>query len=63
MGLNMTLETAIAVLAGAAFACYLVYRWQEAVVDAAPEPYPVPESEPLTTEQVPPNWPFPTEKP
>lgn len=61
----MILETAIAVAVGAAFACYLVYRWQEAVVDSAippaPEPYPVPEAasepKPLNPQAA---WPFPT---
>lgn len=39
----MTLETVIVIAVAAAFACYLVYRWQEAVVDnAAPPPYPSP---------------------
>ena len=42
----MTLETIIVIAIAAAFCCYLVYRWQTAVVDSAvppaPEPYPVP---------------------
>jgi hypothetical protein len=64
MGLIMTLETAIAVAVGAAFACYLVYRWQEAVVDSAippaPEPYPVPDAEQETPLNPQAAWPFPT---
>ena len=35
----MTLETVIAIIVGAGFACYLVYRWQESVVDMADPPY------------------------
>lgn len=39
----MTLEIAIAIFVTAAFCCYLVYRWQEALVDSpAPPPYPPP---------------------
>jgi hypothetical protein len=35
----MTLETIIVIAVAAAFACYLVYRWQKAVVDMAIPPY------------------------
>jgi hypothetical protein len=48
MGLNMTIETTIILCVAAAFACYLVYRWQKAVVDMAPPPY----QEPVKTEPV-----------
>jgi hypothetical protein len=61
----MTIETAIILCVAAAFACYLVYRWQSAVVDSvippAPEPYPVPLDEPEPTPLNPQAaWPFPT---
>jgi hypothetical protein len=35
----MTVETVLVILVGAAFACYLVFRWQEAAVDMAVPPY------------------------
>lgn len=35
----MTLEVALAIVVAAGFCCYLVYRWQEAVVDMAVPPY------------------------
>jgi hypothetical protein len=35
----MTIETAIIICVAAAFCCYLVYRWQSAVVDMAIPPY------------------------
>lgn len=38
----MTTETIAVIIVTAIFCCYLVYRWQEAVVGSAPEPYPVP---------------------
>jgi len=64
MGLNMTIETVIIICVAAAFCCYLVYRWQTAVVDSvvppAPEPYPVPLNEPEPVQLNPVNWPFPT---
>lgn len=59
----MTLETVLIIAVFAAFCCYLVYRWQESVVDAAippaPEPYPVPETE-LESLNPQAAWPFPT---
>mgnify|MGYP006995906611 CR=1 FL=1 len=38
MGLNMTVEFALAIVVGAAFACYLVWKWQEAAVDNMADP-------------------------
>lgn len=42
----MNLESLLALILLVVFCCYLVYRWQQAVVDRAippaPEPYPVP---------------------
>jgi len=42
----MTIEALLIIVGFCLFACYLVYRWQESVVDRAvppaPEPYPVP---------------------
>lgn len=35
----MTVEFALAIVVAAAFACYLVWKWQEAVVDMAVPPY------------------------
>lgn len=35
----MNIETVLAIAVGAGFACYLVYRWQEAAVDMAVPPY------------------------
>jgi hypothetical protein len=61
MGLIMTIETALLILVGAAFACYLVYRWQEATVDMADPPYqePVKPEAPVAKEDVQATWPFP----
>jgi hypothetical protein len=42
MGLNMTIETALAIVVGASWGCYLVWKWQEAVVDLADPPYQAP---------------------
>lgn len=60
----MNLESLLALILLVAFCCYLVYRWQQAVVDRvippAPEPYPVPHEElastPLNPQAA---WPFP----
>jgi hypothetical protein len=64
----MMLETALAIVVGAAWACYLVWKWQEAAF--APPPYQPPvedkteKSEPPTELDTPLNpkaaWPFPT---
>lgn len=35
----MNTETLILLVVFAAFCCYLVYRWQEAIVDMADPPY------------------------
>ena len=61
----MTLETLVIIIVFCLFFCYVVYRWQSAVVDSvippAPEPYPVtldePEPTPLNPQAA---WPFPT---
>ena len=59
MGLNMTVETALAIVVGAAWACYLVWKWQEAAF--APPPYQEPvEDKPVAKEDIDVNWPFPT---
>lgn len=61
----MTLEILLFIVLLAAFCCYIVYRWQEAVVnkvldEQAPEAYPVPHEEldptPLNPQAA---WPFP----
>jgi hypothetical protein len=63
------LETALAIVVGAAWACYLVWKWQEAAF--APPPYQPPvEDKTESVEQEAPNtetvlnpkaaWPFPT---
>lgn len=75
----MNLESLLALILLLVFCCYIVYRWQEAVVDKAippaPEPYPVPmdmveqwvqatQSEPEPTPINPQAaWPFPHSKP
>jgi len=61
----MTLGALLFIVGLCVFACYLVYRWQSAVVDSvippAPEPYPVPLDEPEPTPLNPQAaWPFPT---
>ena len=63
----MTIETALAIVVAAAWACYLVWKWQEAVVDLATPPYqePVPETkkveaEPKTVLTPKAAWPFPS---
>lgn len=61
----MQLETALAIVVGAAWACYLVWKWQEAAM--APPPY-QPPVQPVETEkteldtQLNPKaaWPFPS---
>lgn len=63
----MTVEIALAICVGAAFCCYLVWKWQEAAVDMAVPPYqepvkqevvePEPETKPLNPQAA---WPFPT---
>jgi len=55
----MTVETALAIVVGAAWACYLVWKWQEAAF--APPPYQPPvEDKPVVKEDIDANWPFPT---
>ncbi len=61
----MMLETALAIVVGAAWACYLVWKWQEAAF--APPPYQPPvedktESVEETETVLNPKaaWPFPT---
>jgi len=60
----MMLETALAIVVGAAWACYLVWKWQEAVVDLAVPPYQAPveaTKAELDTELNPKAaWPFPS---
>lgn len=67
----MTVEIALLIVVAAGFMCYLVWKWQEAVVDMADPPYqePVktlkPGAEELDTHLNPKaTWPFPSgEKP
>ena len=63
----MTAETIAVIIVAAIFCCFLVYRWQEAVVDMAVPPYqpPVEPETPKLETQLNPKaaWPFPTEKP
>ena len=61
----MALELVLAILVAAVFACYLVYRWQEAAVDGgmAPPPYQKPvedaaDTPTITTPKA--AWPFPS---
>lgn len=59
----MTVELALAICVGAAYACYLVWKWQEAAVDMAVPPYqePVQKTEPEPTPLNPKAaWPFPS---
>ena len=61
----MTLELALAIVVAAAFACYLVWQWQESAVDSdmAPPPYqsPVADKAELDTPLNPKaTWPFPS---
>ena len=60
----MNIETALAIVVAAGFACYLVYRWQEAVVDMADPPYQAPVAD-NTESDTPLNpkaaWPFPSQ--
>lgn len=59
----MTVEFALAIVVGAAFCCYLVWKWQEAVVDLADPPYQAPvEDAPVAKEDVQATWPFPTSR-
>lgn len=54
----MTVETALAIVVGAAWACYLVWKWQEAAF--APPPYQEPVKEtPVAKEEIQAVWPFP----
>jgi len=54
----MTIETALAIVVGAAWACYLVWKWQEAAF--APPPYQEPvEDKPVAKEEIHATWPFP----
>jgi len=61
----MTIEIAIALVVGAAFCGYLVYKWQTAVVDMAIPPYQEPVEDVVedVVEPTPINpqaaWPFP----
>ena len=61
----MNIETALAIVVGASWACYLVWKWQEAVVDLADPPYQAPvKTEAVEVEPTPLNpkaaWPFPS---
>lgn len=58
----MTVEMALAICVAAAFACYLVWQWQEAAVDnMADPPYqpPVVDATPVAKEDIQAAWPFP----
>jgi hypothetical protein len=57
----MTIEIAIILCAVAAIACYLVYRWQTAVVDMAIPPYQEPVEDVVEPTALNPQatWPFP----
>lgn len=56
----MTVETALFICVLAALACYLVWKWQEAVVDMADPPYQEPVQDvPLAKEDIQAAWPFP----
>lgn len=48
----MTVETALAIVVGAAWACYLVWKWQEAVVDPAIPPYQEPVKKDMVDEWI-----------
>ena len=59
----MTVELALAIVVAAAFACYLVWQWQESAVDMADPPYqpPVADKTELDTPLNPKAaWPFPS---
>lgn len=57
----MNLETLILLIVFAVFCCYLVYRWQQAVVDMADPPYQEPVKTELDTSLNPKAaWPFPS---
>jgi len=47
----MTVETALAIVVGAAWACYLVWKWQEAVDPAIP-PYQEPVKKDMVDEWI-----------
>lgn len=66
----MTAETIAVIIVAAIFCCFLVYRWQEAMVDMADPPYQKPVEDAadnvVKTTQLNPKaaWPFPSgEKP
>jgi hypothetical protein len=55
----MTVEIALFICVLAGYACYLVWKWQEAVM--APPPYQEPvEETPIAKEDIQAAWPFPT---
>ena len=63
----MTIETALAIVVGAAWACYLVWKWQEAIVDPAIPPYQEPVKPDMVDEwkaineaKLQATWPFPS---
>lgn len=60
----MTVEIALAIVVGASYCCYLVWRWQEAVVDMAVPPYQKPVEDVAEPVELTPNaaWPFPTSR-
>lgn len=54
----MTIEFAAFIVVAAAYACYLVWKWQEAAM--APPPYQEPLKEaPVAKEEIQATWPFP----
>ena len=56
----MTIETLLIIIGFCVFACYLVYKWQEAAVDFADPPYQEPVKEtPVAKEEIQAVWPFP----
>ena len=65
----MAAETIAVIVVTAIFCCFLVYRWQEAIVDMADPPYqkPVEDAVDTVVETTTLNhkaaWPFPMEKP
>jgi hypothetical protein len=55
----MTIEFGLFIIVAAAYACYLVWKWQESAF--APPPYQEPVKEaPVVKEDIDANWPFPT---